>query len=96
MDERRLVGAGVIHDEVNVERCRHRGVDGIEEPAKLAGPVALVEFADDCAAPPGPVASAGSVACDRALESAISRPRRAPAPYREDRGTGRRYRAPCQ
>ena len=49
MNERRFVGTGVVHDEVDVEHGRHRRVDGVEEPAKLARPVARVALADDLA-----------------------------------------------
>src|SRR2546425_4787535 len=50
VDQRRLVGAGVVDDEMNRERLGDGVIDRIEERAKLARPVALVELPDDVAA----------------------------------------------
>jgi hypothetical protein len=45
-----LWGARIINNEVDVKPLWHRLVEGIEEPPKLARPVALVKLADDLAA----------------------------------------------
>ena len=45
MDERGLVRAGVIHDEVDVQRARHRRINGRQEGAELPGAVPLMELA---------------------------------------------------
>src|SRR4030095_8267178 len=50
MNPRRFVGARVVDDQVDVERRRHRPVDGPQELTELAGPVALMELAEDFAA----------------------------------------------
>src|ERR687898_2391890 len=47
MNGRRLVGARVVDDEMDVERARHRGVDGREELPKFTRPVALMKLTDD-------------------------------------------------
>jgi hypothetical protein len=44
-----FVGAGVVHDEVDVECRRYPVGDGVEEHSKLPRAVALVELADDLA-----------------------------------------------
>src|SRR5215475_15965419 len=49
VNHRGLVCAGVIEDKMNVEIRRHRRVDGAQEFAKLAGPMALMELAHDLA-----------------------------------------------
>src|SRR4030095_14906394 len=50
VDQRRLVCAGVVDDEMNVELRGDRRIDRVEEGAELARPVPLVELADDLAA----------------------------------------------
>src|SRR5437867_1280868 len=50
VDQGRLVRAGVVDDEVDLERLGDGIIDRIEERAKLARPVALVELPDDVAA----------------------------------------------
>ena len=50
VDQRRLVRAGAVDDEMNVELRRDRGIDRVEEGAERARPVPLVELADDLAA----------------------------------------------
>lgn len=46
-DGRRLVGAVVVHDQMNVEIRGSVGVDGVEELAELNGAMAHVRLADD-------------------------------------------------
>src|SRR5882672_10475112 len=48
-DERRLVGAIVIEDEMNVQIGRDLGLDDIQKPAELHRAMSLVELADDTA-----------------------------------------------
>lgn len=50
VDQRRLVRAGIVDDEMNVEQRRNGVVDRIEKCAELARPVPLVELSDDLAA----------------------------------------------
>src|SRR6266849_10015661 len=50
MDPRRLVRAGIVQDQMDGQTCRHARVDGREKLSKLAGALALVEFANDLAA----------------------------------------------
>ena len=50
VDQGRLVGTCIVDNEMDVERIRDRRVNGLQERAELAGPVALVELADDLAA----------------------------------------------
>jgi hypothetical protein len=42
LDDRGLVGAGVVGDQVDVELVRHRVDDRVEELAELDGPVAAM------------------------------------------------------
>ena len=46
-DGRRLVGAVVVHDQMNVEICGSVGVDGVEKLTELYGAMAHVRLADD-------------------------------------------------
>src|SRR5438552_16416892 len=46
-DERRLVRGVVVEDQMNVELRGDRRIDGVEELAKLHGPVAAMTAADD-------------------------------------------------
>src|SRR5260370_40659296 len=46
-DEWRLVGGVVVDDEVDVEVRRDRGINGVEELAKLHGPMSAMTAADD-------------------------------------------------
>src|SRR5581483_7051718 len=46
MDQRGLVRAGIVYNEVDIERCRHGVVNGVQEPTEFPGAVALVELAD--------------------------------------------------
>src|SRR5262245_26160762 len=47
MNRRRLMRAGVVHNEMDVQRGRDGRVDGHEELAKLPRAVPLMKFADD-------------------------------------------------
>ena len=48
-DHGRLVGAGVVQDQVYVERLRDIGIDRVEELAELEGTVPGMDLADDLA-----------------------------------------------
>ena len=48
-DERRLVSAVVVHDEMNLQVLRDLGFDGVEKFAELDRPMPAVHFADDFA-----------------------------------------------
>jgi hypothetical protein len=48
-DQRRLVGGVIVHDEMDVEFARHRGLDLIQELAELDGAMATVALADNLA-----------------------------------------------
>ena len=45
-DRRRLVGGIIVHDQVDIEIGRYRGVDGVEETAKLSCAMAPVAAAE--------------------------------------------------
>ena len=46
VDESRFVGRRVVEDQVNIQAGGHRGIDLVEEVAKLHRPVALLAGAD--------------------------------------------------
>ena len=48
-DDRRLVGAVVVKDEVNVQIGRDLSLDHIQKPAEFHGAMASVELTDDAA-----------------------------------------------
>ncbi len=48
-DERRFVGAVIIHDDVHVEAARHVRINQIEEFAELRRAVALMKLRDHVA-----------------------------------------------
>jgi len=50
VDQRRLVRAGVVNDEVDVEPSRHCVINRIEKSSELSRPGQLAELADDLAA----------------------------------------------
>ena len=45
-DRRRLVGGIIVHDQMDIEVGRYRGVDGVEETAKLRCAMAPVAAAE--------------------------------------------------
>jgi hypothetical protein len=47
MDQRRLVGGGVVEHEMHLQAGRHAAVDQVEEGAELPGAVPLPAGADD-------------------------------------------------
>ena len=49
VDKSRLVGCRVVEDYVNIQFRGHRGIDLVEEVAKLHRPVALLASADHLA-----------------------------------------------
>ena len=49
VDQRRLVGAVVVENQVDVQLGGHRRVDRVEELAELDGPMAAMALADDLA-----------------------------------------------
>ncbi len=51
LNQLRLVGSVVVHDEVNVHFFRHVSLDGVEEVAELFGALPLLVLADDLAVP---------------------------------------------
>jgi hypothetical protein len=51
MDRRCLIGAGVVENEMDVERDRDAGVDRVEKLAELARPLPAVKLTDHRAAP---------------------------------------------
>ena len=50
LDQGRLVGGEVVHDQVDVEVSRHLFVDRVEEFPKLDGTVSPVQLSNDFAA----------------------------------------------
>src|SRR6266702_3448309 len=50
-DHQGLMGAVVVQDQMNVQRCGHGLLDGVEEVAELAGAMPLLGLADDPAGP---------------------------------------------
>src|SRR2546426_5256937 len=49
-DQRRLMRARVVENEMKIQLRRHGGVDGVEKFPKLGGALALVKLAEDLAA----------------------------------------------
>lgn len=49
LDRGRLVGRGIVDDQVYAEVCGHRLVDDAEEPVELLGALVCDEVGDDLA-----------------------------------------------
>ncbi len=82
MDQRRFVRAGVIDDQVQVERRRDGRLDRVQELAKLSRAVALVNLTDDRAA----LGVQGGEECRRAVPGVVVAPAlRLPGPHRQHR-----------
>src|SRR5437867_10361132 len=82
MDPWRLVRAGIVEDQMDDQSGRHPRVDGREKLSKLAGALALMEFADDLAALG---VQRGKQSRGAVARVVVRAPLHAPWPQRQDR-----------